>query len=263
MIFDTHAHYDDKAFDEDRDTLIPALRDDGVEGFVNVGAEYQGCLDSLKIAQQYPFAYCAIGIHPSEVEKMTEEKLNELKQLCLDNAIYNGGKVVSVGEIGLDYFYEEPPKEIQKEWFIRQIQMARDVSLPMIIHSRDAAKDTLDILKEQHAEEIGGIIHCFSYSPEMATEYLNMGFYVGIGGVLTFKNAKKLIDVVNMLPMDRIVLETDCPYLAPVPHRGERNDSRNIKYVVSALSQIKDIPEEEIIKITTENAKRVYGICQP
>ena len=165
-----------------------------------------------------------------------------------------------IGEIGLDYYWEEPDHETQKKWFRRQLNLARELKLPVIIHSRDAAKDTLDIMKEEHSEEIGGVIHCFSYGKEMAAEYLKMGYYLGIGGVLTFKNAKKLLEVAEMAPLDRLVLETDCPYLAPVPNRGKRNSSLNLPYVAEKLAEIKKCTPEEIIRATEENARKLYRL---
>ena len=169
-------------------------------------------------------------------------------------------KVVAIGEIGLDYYWKEPDPEIQKHWFVRQLQLAREVKLPVIIHSRDAAQDTLDIMKAEKAGEIGGVIHCFSYGTEMAREYLNMGFYLGIGGVVTFNNGRKLKEVVEYMPLDRIVLETDCPYLSPVPNRGKRNSSLNLPYVAEAIGQIKGISPEEVIKITNQNARNLYRL---
>ena len=169
-------------------------------------------------------------------------------------------KVVAIGEIGLDYYWNEPEPEVQKHWFVRQLQLAREVNLPIVVHSRDAAKDTLDIIKAEKAYEMGGVIHCFSYSLEMAKEYLNMGFYLGIGGVVTFNNGKKLKEVVSYMPIEQLVLETDCPYLSPVPNRGKRNSSLNLPYVVKAISELKGIPEERVIEITRENARRMYRL---
>ena len=260
MIFDTHAHYDDEVFDADRDELIKGFSDKNVEAVVNVGATFEGCLDTLKLIKEYPNVYGALGIHPSEILPMDDEKLEFLKAECTKNAVYNGGKIVAVGEIGLDYHYPEPSKELQKEWFIKQIDMAREVKLPMIVHSRDASSDTFDIMKDMKAEEVGGIVHCYSYSKEMAQRFLTLGFYFGIGGVITFKNARKLVETVEYLPMDVMVLETDSPYLAPVPLRGERNNSANIKYVAEKIAEIKHMDVDEVIDITNKNAKRVYRI---
>lgn len=254
MIFDTHTHYDDEAFDEDREELLASLFQQGIEAVTNVGASIKTSENTLKLVDQYPKVYGAIGVHPNEVLELNEEKLNWLKIQSSHE------KIVAIGEIGLDYHWEEPDREVQKTWFIRQLSLAREEKLPIIIHSRDAAKDTLDIMKAEKSEEIGGVIHCFSYGKEMAREYLNMGFYLGIGGVLTFKNAKKLKEVVEYMPMEQLVLETDCPYLAPVPNRGKRNSSLNLPYVVQEISAIKGIPEEEIIKITSQNARKLYRL---
>ena len=254
MIFDTHAHYDDDAFDEDREPLLAQLKAAGIERVVNVGASIHSSHTTLELIEKHDFLYGAIGVHPSETEELNEEWMNWLEEKSHEK------KVVAIGEIGLDYHWEEPARDVQKYWFVRQLDLARKVKLPVIIHSRDAAKDTLDIMKAEHAEDIGGVIHCFSYTKEMAREYLNMGFFLGIGGVLTFKNARKLFDVVEYLPMDKILLETDCPYLAPVPNRGKRNSSLNLPYVIKAISEIKKLPEEQITAATEQNARKLFGI---
>ena len=208
----------------------------------------------IALTEKYPFIYGAAGVHPSSTAELDEEKFAELRVLA------QSGKIVAIGEIGLDYYWEEPDHETQKKWFHRQLNLARELKLPVIIHSRDAAKDTLDIMKEEHSGEIGGVIHCFSYGKEMAAEYLKMGFYLGSGGVLTFKNAKKLLEVAEMAPLDRLVLETDCPYLAPVPNRGKRNSSLNLPYVAEKLAEIKKCTPEEIVRATEENARRLYRL---
>lgn len=254
MIFDTHAHYDDEAFQEDRDSLLSALRTQGIEAVVNIGASIQTTKNTLELMEKYPFVYGAVGVHPSETAELDDNLLNWLK------TVSKTPKVVAIGEIGLDYYWEEPGHDIQKKWFVKQLNLARETKLPVVIHSRDAAKDTLDIMKAEHAGEVGGVIHCFSYGVEMAREYLNMGFYLGIGGVLTFNNAKKLKEVAAYAPMDRIVLETDCPYLAPVPNRGKRNSSLNLPYVAEAISRIKNITPEEVVDITNRNAKQLYRL---
>lgn len=254
MIFDTHAHYDDDAFQEDRDKVLNSLKEHGIEAVVNVGASIQTTKNTLELIKKYPFVYGAVGVHPSETEELNEDLMGWLKQVSSEK------KVVAIGEIGLDYYWKEPDPSIQKHWFVRQLELAREVKLPVIIHSRDAAKDTLDIMKGEKAGEIGGVIHCFSYGTEMAREYLNMGFYLGIGGVLTFNNAKKLKEVVEYMPLDRMVLETDCPYLSPVPNRGKRNSSLNLPYVAEAIGQIKGISSEKVIEITRENARTLYGL---
>ncbi|MGL5436345.1 MAG: TatD family hydrolase [Lachnospiraceae bacterium] len=254
MIFDTHAHYDDEAFQEDRDQLLNSLAEHNIEAVVNIGASIQSTKQTLELIKKYPFIYGAVGVHPSESAELNDHLLDWLIHVAKME------RVVAVGEIGLDYYWDEPDREVQKHWFVRQLDAARRVDLPVVIHSRDAASDTLDIIKAERAADMGGVIHCFSYGVEIAREYLNMGFYLGIGGVLTFKNAKKLKEVVEYMPMEQLVLETDCPYLAPVPNRGKRNSSLNLPYVVEAVSQIKQIPPEQVIDITNKNARTMYRI---
>lgn len=254
MIFETHAHYDDRAFDEDRDQLLLSLADGGIEAVVNVGASIQTTKNTLDLMDKYPFVYGAVGVHPNETAELTEDLMNWLEHIS------RRPKVVAIGEIGLDYYWDEPEREIQKHWFVRQLDLARKVHLPIVVHSRDAARDTLDIIKAEKAGELGGVIHCFSYGVELAREYLDLGFYLGIGGVVTFNNGKKLKEVVEYMPLDRIVLETDCPYLSPVPFRGKRNSSLNLTYVVKAISELKGVSEEEVIAVTNANAKRMYRL---
>ena len=254
MIFDTHVHYDDKAFDEDRDELLAGLKEQGIGTVVNISSDLDSVKRTLELTKRYPFIYGAVGIHPSDTAQLDEEKFAWLRQMTQQD------KVVAIGEIGLDYYWDEPDREIQKQWFLRQLLLARETSLPVVIHSRDAAKDTLDLMKAERAGELGGVIHCFSYGVDLAREYLNMGFYLGIGGVLTFKNGKKLKEVVEYMPLDRIVLETDCPYLAPVPNRGKRNSSYNLPYVIEAVSLIKGVAAEEVIAVTTRNAEAMYRL---
>ena len=261
MIFDTHAHYDDESFDSDRDELINSLYDNGVGTVVNISATVKSCYDTLELTQKYQHFYGALGVHPEGLDDLNEEVLEKIKRLCLENSVKNGGRIVAVGETGLEYSYDID-RDLQKKWFRAQIKMASEVGLPVVIHSRDAAKDTYDIMSETGCDRIGGIVHCYSYSKEMAQQFIDMGFYIGVGGVLTFKNAKKLVEVCEYIPLDRIVLETDCPYLSPMPYRGQRNDSTRIIYVAEKLAQIKGISTEEVINMTEENANRVYGICQ-
>lgn len=251
-IFDTHAHYDDKAFDEDRESLLRQLPERGIGKVVNVGAGLDSCKKTMDLMEKYNFIYGALGIHPSETAELTEESFAWLRKQCQQE------KCLAVGEIGLDYYWEEPDPGIQKKWFVRQMNLARELSLPIVIHSRDAAKDTVDIMTAEKAGEIGGVVHCFSYTKETARIFLDMGFYIGIGGVLTFKNARKLKEAVEYIPMDRIVLETDCPYLAPEPNRGKRNSSLNIPYVVTALAGIKGLEEETVRQAAWTNAHDLY-----
>ena len=254
MIFETHAHYDDEAFDADRDSLLSSMEENGIGTIVNATASRKTVEQSLELARKYPFIYTTIGVHPSDSAEMDEEELKWLEEMC------SYEKAVAVGEIGLDYHYDEPSKEIQKKWFEAQLDLARRVNLPVIIHSRDAAKDTMDIMKAMKAEEIGGDIHCFSYSVEVAREYLNMGFFIGVGGVITFKNGRKLREVVEYAPIEQIILETDSPYLSPEPHRGKRNSSLNLPLVASKIAEIKNLTTEQVIDITEANARRLYKI---
>ena len=253
MIFDTHAHYDDEQFDEDRDGLLNALALNRIGRVVNIGANIAATKATVALTQKYPFIYGAVGVHPSDAGEMNDDVLEWLGGLT------KMPKVVAVGEIGLDYYWDkdEAVRENQKKWFIRQLELARECQLPVCIHSRDAAKDTLDIMKA-HGRGLGGVIHCFSYSVELAREYVKMGYFIGIGGVVTFNNAKTTKAVVADIPLEHIVLETDCPYLSPVPNRGKRNSSLNLPYVVKAISEIKGISEEEAEAVTWNNAMALY-----
>lgn len=252
MIFESHAHYDDKAFDTDREDLLKQCQEQGIEAIVNVSASLASVKSTLALAEQHDFIYGAAGIHPDEVGELDEEAFAWLREQC------SHPKAVAVGEIGLDYYWDKEKHELQKYWFHRQMELAKELKLPMIVHSREAAADTLEAVKKAHTPELRGVIHCFSYTPEIAKEYLDMGYYIGIGGVVTFKNAKKLKEVVKMLPLERILLETDCPYLAPEPNRGKRNSSLNLPYVAEAIGQLKGIGTEEVIRVTNANAKTLY-----
>ena len=255
-IFDTHAHYDDEAFDTDREELLKALPGSGIEYVVNVGASIATTRSTLELSSKYDYIYAAVGVHPSDIADLNEESFSWLKEQT------NRQKVVAVGEIGLDYYWDKEleVQAAQQVWFKRQLDLARDAGLPVIIHSRDAAKDTFDIMKEMDAGSIGGVVHCYSYSPEMAVEYVKMGLFIGVGGVVTFTKAKKLKETVAAIPMDNIVIETDCPYLAPVPYRGKRNSSLNLPLVLAEIASIKGISEEEAADITFANAMRLYRL---
>lgn len=254
MIFDTHAHYDDEAFNEDREAILNSLTDNGIEAVVNIGADLASVETTLQLTKLYPHIYGAAGIHPSSTAELDEESFRWLSTVAQDP------QIVAVGEIGLDYYWEEPAHDIQIKWFERQLELAREVKRPVVIHSREAAKDTLDIMKHHRAEEIGGVIHCFSYGKEMAREYIEMGFYLGIGGVVTFDNSKKLKEVVSYVPLERIVLETDAPYMAPNPNRGKRNSSLNLTYVAETIAELKGVTAEEVIRETNRNAKQLYRL---
>lgn len=253
MIFDTHAHYDDEQFNPDREELLLSMKDGGVGTIMNVSASFESCRKVLDLAHQYPFLYAAIGVHPDHVGELDDEKVLKMRELLLDE------KALAVGEIGLDYYWKEESEEIQKKWFIRQLELAKDMNLPVIIHSRDAAYDTLEIMKE-YGKDLSGVIHCFSYSLEIAMQYVKMGYYIGIGGVVTFKNGRKLKEVAKMVPLSSIVLETDCPYLAPVPNRGKRNNSMNLTFVAEEIASIKGISVNEVIEETEKNARNLYRL---
>ena len=253
MIFDTHAHYDDRQFEEDREELLGSMRENGVELIVDAASDIASWDKIEQLTDRYPFIYGAIGVHPDEVGELDEEKMKRMEQLLARE------KMVAVGEIGLDYYWDKENRDLQKMWFIRQLELARQLDLPVIIHSREAAADTMEIMRE-HGQGLKGVIHCYSYSKEMALEYVKMGYYIGVGGVVTFKNARKLKETVEAIPLTSIVLETDCPYLAPEPYRGKRNNSSYIKYVAEEIARIKNIAYEEIVAQTERNAKEMYGV---
>lgn len=253
MIIDTHAHYDDEQFDTDRDVLLNSMHDGGIGLIVNAGSTLESWGKIMKLTEDYPFIYGAIGIHPDEVGTLTEEHMSEMERL-LDLE-----KIVAVGEIGLDYYWDNESHDIQKKWFVRQLEIARKKEMPVIIHSREAAGDTMDIMRE-YAAGMRAVIHCYSYSVEMAREYVKMGYYIGIGGVVTFKNAKKLKSVVEAIPLTSIALETDCPYLAPEPYRGKRNSSLDLPYVAEKIAELKGVSVEEVIRQTEENSRKLYRL---
>ena len=254
MIFETHAHYDDEAFDEDREKLLETMHAQGIEKIINVGASLQGVRDTVALTEKYPFVYGAVGIHPDEVGNLTEEDMKELRGYC------DREKIAAIGEIGLDYYWDKENHEIQKKWFVRQMDLAKETELPIIVHSRNAAKDTLDIMKAERADNLKGVIHCYSYSKEHAREYMNMGYYLGVGGVVTFKNAKRLKEVVEYAPLDYLLLETDAPYLAPEPYRGKRNCSLYLTYVAQTIARIKGVPYETVVETTRKNAEKLFKI---
>ena len=256
MIFETHAHYDDEKFDEDRVELLShLLSENNIGKIVNVGASIRGCEESLKLAEQYKNVYASLGIHPEMLEEFTQENLDWIKEHLAHE------KVVALGEIGLDYYWIKDAGEREKPriWFEKQLELAKEANLPVIIHSRDACDDTLDTIKHYNNNGQTGIIHCFSYSKEIAQEYIKMGWYIGVGGVVTFKNGRKLVETVEAIPLERIVLETDAPYMAPVPFRGERNSSIYLSYVAEKIAEIKGVTVKEVEDITFENAMKIYS----
>lgn len=254
MIFETHAHYEDEAFDEDREELLNSLPKQGIQYVVNVGSDFSTLDQVIALTEQYSYIYGAIGVHPGNTQVLNEETFAQLKEKI------GHPKCVAIGEIGLDYYWDTPDRETQKIWFAKQMELAKEVNLPMVIHSRDAANDTYGMMKEANSEKVGAIIHCFGYGKEQARQYLNMGFYLGIGGVVTFTNGRKLKEVVEYAPLEQLVLETDCPYLAPVPHRGKRNYSGYLSLIAQEIARIKKVEYETVLRVTSENAMKFYRI---
>lgn len=253
MLFDTHAHFDDEQFDKDRDEVLKSLEGFGVTNIVNIGADIKGSEASVKLAERYPFVYATVGVHPSETTDMTDDDIEKLRKLATHP------KVCAIGEIGLDYHYDDnAPSNIQKKWFIRQLELAQELSMPVVIHDRESRGECLNILKDKHISN--GVVHCFSGSAETAKEILKLGMMISFTGVLTFKNAKKAVEACKVVPIDRLMIETDCPYMAPEPHRGERNFSGYVEFVARKIAEIKGLTYEEVAEITNKNAKRFYGI---
>lgn len=259
-IFDTHAHYDDERFDEDRTEVLEKIRAAGVKKVVNIGCDMESSRKSAEMSETLEGFYGAVGIHPSSAGECNEQALQELELLA------QRPRVAAIGEIGLDYHWNDFPISVQRETFARQLALARKLDMPVVIHSREAAADTFSAMKEhagilrREGQKVKGVIHCYSGSVEMAQEYVRLGYYLGIGGVLTYKNARKTVEVVERIPLQYLVTETDCPYLSPIPNRGKRNDSSNIKYVIEKISEIKAVGEEEVLAQMWENAHRLYGL---
>lgn len=254
MLFDTHAHYNDNQFDPDRCESLQRAVDNGVGYILSASSDLASSVENVALAEEYEFVYAAVGVHPHNVSDLNNNIISALK----DFASYR--KVVAIGEIGLDYFYNNSPREAQKLWFAKQVSLAASLSLPIIVHDRDAHEDTMEILKSENALKVGGVLHCFSGSVEMAREVLNNNFLISVGGTVTFKNAKKIHDVVKYVPLDMLLLETDCPYLTPEPRRGDRNESANVRLVAEMIAKIKGNSAEYIADVTTENAKKLFGI---
>lgn len=250
-IFDSHAHYDDGAFGPDRDSLLASLPGHGIRRVMNVGCDMQSSRTGIAMGQKYGFLYSSVGVHPHSGQEINRDSLDELARLSQEQ------KVCAIGEIGLDYHYDFCPRDIQRAAFEQQLQLARELDMPVIIHSREAANDTMELLKKYRPQ---GIVHCFSGSLEMAKEVLKLGMYIGFTGVLTFKNARKAIEVVDYTPADRLLVETDCPYMAPEPLRGRRCDSTMLPYTLAKMAEIKGLPPEEMARITWQNACAIYRI---
>jgi TatD DNase family protein len=254
MLFDTHTHLNDAKFAEDQAEVIVRARENGVSYMVNIGYNRETIPTSIELAEKYEFIYTAIGWHPHDASTFRDEDLTWIKELC------KHPKVVAIGEIGLDYYWDNSPRDVQKEVFRKQIGLARELGLPIVIHARDAYDDVVQILKEEKADEVGGIMHCFGGDLEIMQKCLELNFYIGLGGPVTFKNAKLPKEVAKSVPLDRLVLETDSPYLAPHPYRGKRNESAYVRLVAEEIARLREMPFEELAQITTNNAKRIYRI---
>ena len=252
MLFDTHAHLNDPVFDEDRDTLISGLPAQGVGLVMNPGCSLENSRQAIAIAEKYPFVYAAVGTHPDTADEVNEAVIEEYRRLCSHE------KVKAIGEIGVDYYYETIPRDTQKTAFRMQMELARETGLPVIIHERDAHDDGMRMIKE--FPDVTGVFHCYSGSAEMAKQLVKMGWYIGFTGVLTFKNARKAVETAQAIPLERIVLETDCPFMAPEPFRGKRNHPGYLYRMAERLAELRGLSVEEVHAITTENGKRLYRI---
>lgn len=254
MLFDTHAHLNAEQFDEDLEAVIERAKEEGVSNMVIVGFDRPTITRAMELVEQYDFLYASVGWHPVDAIDMTDDDLVWIEELT------SHPKVVALGEMGLDYYWDKSPKEIQKEVLRKQIRLAKKVKLPIIIHNREATADVLDILNEEEAAEVGGIMHCFSGSVEVAKECVNMNFFISLGGPVTFKNARKPKEVAETIPLENLLIETDCPYLAPHPFRGKRNEPAYVKLVAQQIAELKGLTYEEVAQKTTENAKKLFGI---
>ncbi len=252
MYFESHAHYDSEQFDGDRYELIEQLKKSGIDYIINIGSDIKSSEVSVELSKKYDFVYAAVGIHPHEAQNVSDEDYDKLINFLKED------KTVAVGEIGLDYHYDFSPRDIQRQVFKKQLKICENVTKPVIIHSREASQECFDIIKDSGIRK--GVIHAFSGSVEMAEEYIKMGFFIGVGGIVTFKNARKLIEVVENIPLERILIETDSPYLSPVPVRGTRNNSQNLKYIVEKIAQIKQILPEKVAEITRKNSISLFDI---
>lgn len=254
MLFDSHAHYNDERFNNDRDEILSSMSENNVGLILNSCSSLDEIDDIFAICKKYPFVYASVGIHPHEAENVTEKDMDSLIEYSKQPF------VKAIGEIGLDYYYDFSPRETQQKWFARQVDIARELNMPVVIHDRDAHKDTMDILRTHNIKEIGGVFHCYAGSVEMAREILDWGMYIAFGGTLTFKKSVRPVEVAKYVPLDRIVIETDSPYLTPEPNRGKRNSSLYIHYVAKKLAEIKGLSVDEIEQATFENAKKCFNI---
>lgn len=258
-LFDSHAHYDDEKFDQDREEIIQKIHDSGVEKFISAGYSLESSKRAINLANKYEFIYTTVGISPNDVKQTIEETIEDIKKLEDIITRKENDKIVGIGEIGLDYYWNKENKEIQKQAFIMQIELANSLNLPITIHTREAVSDTLEILK-QHPVQQKGVFHCCPLNRELVKEALKLGFYISFAGPVTFKNSKNAQEIVEMVPNDRMLIETDSPYLAPEPVRGTRNDSRNVRYIAEKIANIKSLSTEEIAEITYQNTLKIFKI---
>lgn len=256
MLIDSHAHLDDQKFDRDRDIIIKNLKSNGIELVINIGADLQTSIASVSLAEKYENIYAAVGVHPHSASEVDDSTIEILKSFA------NREKVVAIGEIGLDYYYDNSPRDLQRKWFKEQINLAKQVDLPVVIHTREAAQETFDILKEAQDGSLRGVLHCYSGSVEMAIEYIKLGFYISFAGPVTFKNARSIREVAKSVPLDRLLVETDCPYLTPEPNRGKRNEPIFVKYTAGTIADIRGITYEELAKVTNRNTRDLFKISE-
>ena len=256
MLIDSHVHLDDSQFDEDREAVIDSLRENNLELVINVGADMESSKRAVELSEKYDMIYAAVGVHPHDAKAVDEDTIEALRELS------KAPKVVAIGEIGLDYHYDNSPRDTQKKWFRRQIKLAKELDLPIIVHDREATKDTLDIITEEHDGKLRGVIHCFSSSVEVAEQYIKLGFFISLGGPVTFKNAKMPKMVATEVPLESLLIETDSPYLAPVPFRGKRNDPTKVRYVAETIANLKEISYERLVEATNKNTKRLFNITE-
>lgn len=254
MYIDSHAHLDDKRFDKDRKEIIQSLKQNNIELILNLGADLESSIKSVELSEKYDEIYAAVGCHPHDTKYMNADAMDQFRKMAINK------KVLGIGEIGLDYYYDNSDRETQKRWFIEQIRLAKELDMPYIVHDRDAHEDILNIMKQEHYDGARGILHCFSSSVEMAKEFIKIGFLISLGGPVTFKNAKTPKLVAKQIPLKYLLIETDCPYLTPEPYRGKRNEPFYVKYVAQEIARIKDISEEEVKEQTNKNFKELFNI---
>jgi TatD DNase family protein len=254
MLIDSHAHLDDERFDRDRDELIKSLGKNGISTVINIGADLPSSIKSVKLSEQYDNIYAAVGVHPHSASEMDEGTIEVLK------AFSSREKVVAIGEIGLDYYYDNSPRDVQRTWFKRQMKLAKEVNLPIVVHSREANQETFDMIKAESDGKLTGVIHCYSGSVELMKEYIKLGYYISLGGPVTFKNAKTPKEVAKVVPIDRLLVETDSPYLTPEPHRGKRNEPLYVRHVAAMIAELRGMTIEELARATSENTKRLFNL---